>query len=84
MLLLIVVLTVGQTVMSNRLSTTGVLMSKIEEEIHFYKVQNSNLSEKLLKESSLSQIVLRAERLGFVDQGSRLVLTTSFRIVSKP
>ncbi|EKD65142.1 MAG: hypothetical protein ACD_50C00178G0007 [uncultured bacterium] len=79
----IISLSVGQVVVSNRLSTEGIDLQKIEEEIHFYKAQNSTLSEKLFTASSLSNIASRAALLGFVENKSQLVVKTSLPIALK-
>lgn len=67
LVLVIVFLSIIQVVVSNRLSTTGPLFSKIEEETNFYKKENLLLSEQLLTASSFSNIALKAESLGFVE-----------------
>lgn len=72
----VVFLSIVQTVVSNRLSTTGPLFSKIENETNFYKKENLLLSEQLLTASSFNTIALKAESLGFVE-GKIKVVTAS-------
>ena len=75
---LIVVLSVARVVASNRLSISGVFVAELEEKISFYKTQNAILSEELLTSSSLTNIVAKAEELGFTNKDqSLLVLKTS-------
>jgi hypothetical protein len=61
---------------SNRLSTSGIVLGKIEEEIRFYKTENSSLAEEFFLVSSLNNIESRAATLGFVKEKSPLVLTS--------
>lgn len=74
---IVIVLSVVKVIIHNRLSTSGVFVSKIEKEIDFYKTQNAILSEKLLTQSSLTNISEKAEKLGFVKESSLMVLKTS-------
>ena len=75
---LIVVLSVVKAVVHNRLSTEGVFVAGLEKEISFYKTQNTILSEELLTSSSLTNILAKAEELGFTNRSqSLLVLKTS-------
>lgn len=77
LLLTVVMLSIVQTIMSNSLSTSGILLSKIQEENHFYKSENITLSEKLLAESSLTNLASKASELGFVENKSQFVLKSS-------
>ena len=74
---IIIFLSIVQAVVSNRLSTAGLMVGKIEDEIRFYKTQNSFLSEELFRSSSLGTLASKAEELGFIEEKSPLVLTTS-------
>ncbi|MDP2637872.1 MAG: hypothetical protein Q8P26_02330 [Candidatus Levybacteria bacterium] len=74
---LIVVLSVAKAVVYNRVSTSGTVISKIEEDINFYKTQNTILSEKLLISSSLTTVAAKAERMGFVKDNSVLTISAS-------
>lgn len=75
---LIIVLSVAKAVAHNRLSTEGVFVAGLEKEISFYKTQNAILSEELLTSSSLTNILVKAEELGFTNKDkSLLVLKTS-------
>lgn len=71
---LVVALSVVKAIAYNRLSTSGVFISKIEKEINSYKTQNAILSEKLLTSSSLTHVLAKAEELGFVKDSSLLIL----------
>ena len=75
---LIIVLSVAKAVVHNRLSTEGVFVAGLEKEISFYKTQNAILSEEFLTSSSLTNILAKAEGLGFTNRSqSLLVLKTS-------
>lgn len=75
---IIITLSIVKAILYNRLSTSGVFVGKVEDEIGYYKTQNSILSEELLTSSSLMNIAAKASELGFTDKGSSLlVLKTS-------
>lgn len=80
---LIVLLSIAKVVTASKFSTGGVLMSKLEEEIHFYKIQNAQLLEKLLSMSSLTNIASKAAVLGFSENKSDLFVTRSLPIAIK-
>lgn len=75
--LVIIILSIIQTAVSNRLSTSGIVLGKIEDEIRYYKTENASLAEGFFLASSLSNIASRAGVLGFVKEKSPLVLSTS-------
>jgi len=72
---IIVSLSIVQVTVSNNLSTTGVDLAKIEEEISFYKKENTVLKEKLLVSSSLDNIASKAAELGFIEEKTRVFLS---------
>ena len=75
---LIIVLSVINAVVHNRLSTSGVFVGELEEQISFYKTQNAILSEEFLTSSSLTNIADMASELGFTNKNQPLlVLKTS-------
>ena len=78
LIVLIIVLSVINAVVHNRLSTSGVFVGELEEQISFYKTQNAILSEEFLTSSSLTNIADRASELGFTNKNQPLlVLKTS-------
>jgi cell division protein FtsL len=81
---LIVFLSVGKAVLQNMLSTSGIFISKVEQEISFYKTQNAVLSEGLLTKSSLTNIAEKARQLGFTDKNTLMVLRASRPLAAKP
>lgn len=80
---IVIVFSVVKVIIHNRLSTSGVFVSKVEKEIDFYKTQNAILSEKLLTQSSLTNISEKAEKLGFVKENSLMVIKTSRPLASR-
>lgn len=75
---LIVMLSIGKAVFHNMLSTSGIFVSKAEQEINFYKTQNAMLSQELLTSSSLMNILGVASELGFTNKSpSFFALKTS-------
>ena len=80
---IIITLSVVKTAVSGKLSTSGVSLSRIEEEISSYKTQNLILREKLLAVSSLNNISSKAALLGFVEKKSEFVLTRPLPLAIK-
>lgn len=76
----ILVLSVVQIIVSNRLSTTGIALGKIDQKVNMYNQENEKLREQLLTMSSLTQIASVASSLGFVSNKSQVVLTAPLPI----
>ena len=75
---LVVVLSIARVVVYNRLSTSGVLVGELEDQVSLYKTQNAILAQDVLTSSSLTSIVTRAKELGFSNKDqSLLVIKTS-------
>lgn len=81
---IIILLSIWQVVVSNRLSTAGILVGKIEDEISFYEKENALLAEELFLASSLQSLASRAASLGFVENKSQFVLKTSLPFALRP
>lgn len=79
----IIALSIVQTGISNKLSTKGIMVSKIESEINYYKTQNAILSEKLLSYASLTNLTSRASKLGFAKKRSEITLGSSLPLAFK-
>lgn len=69
-----ILLTMARAIVANKISTSGILLSKINDEINFYKTQNTNLRESLFSKSSLINISSQAGKLGFVEKRENLIL----------
>lgn len=68
------VLALSRAVVSNRISTSGIILDRINNEINFYKTANATLSEKFLSQSSLTNISSQAGELGFIEKKDKLIL----------
>lgn len=82
--LMILFLSIVQVVVSNSLSTTGVTLVKLQNEIIFYKKENTNLREKLLIASSLTNIASHAAELGFIEEKTYMLLPAPLPLAVKP
>lgn len=82
-ILLIVILSVGQVVVSNRISTSGAILSRLESAIKTYEKENYILSERLFLTSSLTNIASSAAELGFVSEKSQVSLTSPLPLAIK-
>lgn len=80
----IVILSVIQVVVSNRLSTTGAALGNLQDDIQQYKTQNSLLSEEFLSLSSFEYIASQAAELGFTQKTASIVLTYPLPLAVKP
>ena len=78
-----VLLSIVQAGISNKLSVKGVLVSKIEKDLSYYKTQNAIMSEKLLSYSSLTNLTSRASHLGFVKASEEITLGSSLPLAVK-
>lgn len=81
---LVVALSMVKAVLQNTLSTSGIFVSKVEQEVNFYKTQNSVLSGEFLNASSLTNITKKAQELGFAGESTLMVLKTSNSLAVKP
>ncbi len=66
--LIIVSLSVVQISLSNNLSTKGIVLGQLEEQIKYYKHENSILEEQMLTLTSYSHIASAAAELGFIHE----------------
>lgn len=76
---LVVVLSLIKAIVYNSLSTSGVFVGELEDQISFYKTQNAILSEELLVSSSLTSIITKASELGFTNKDQSLLVISSSR-----
>lgn len=83
LLFMILTLSVVRIFISNNVSTSGVVLGKIQEELDMYKFQNSIISEKLYADASLTNVSKKAYDLGFVDSKSELVLNKQVPVAIK-
>lgn len=76
-------LAVGRVVVSNLISTSGVELGRINEEIAVVKTQNDSLREELFSKSSLENIASEAAKIGFTDKKENFVLTSPLPIAAR-
>lgn len=72
---IIIVLSIVQVAVANRISTTGVTLSKLQEELKIYKKENTYLHERILAASSLTTISEKAIGLGFTEVNNKVFLS---------
>jgi cell division protein FtsL len=72
----ILVLSVVRVSIEGNISTTGIELVRLSEEVEKYRKENMLLQEKYLVESSFTQIASKAAVIGFVDGKNTLNLTT--------
>ncbi|KKQ34424.1 MAG: hypothetical protein US51_C0040G0005 [Microgenomates group bacterium GW2011_GWA2_37_6] len=81
--LTIVILFGVRAAVSNRLSTSGVALGRLQDEFAKYRTQNIQLKEKIYSLSSLSHVSSEAAKLGFVESKANFALTRSYPIALK-
>ena len=79
----IVALSLVKTFISNRISTSGMVLGEIEDKISYYKTDNAILSEKLYSMSSLTSVAEEAQNQGFVEGKTNYVLANPLPIALK-
>lgn len=75
-IIVIVALAVVRVAILNSISTTGIELVSLQNELTTYKKQNVLLKEEYLEVSSLSAIDKKAKTLGFVESKSHIYLNT--------
>ena len=60
---LIIALSLMRVIVSNNLSTAGITLLKLENRLNSYKIENTNLRERLLNFTSLSYISSESSQL---------------------
>lgn len=83
LILSVIMLSTVKIYISNSVSTSGIVLGKIQEEIDNYKLANSIISEKLYSESSLTEVDLKAESLGYTDKRLDYVISSQQSVALK-
>lgn len=83
LILVIIALTVTRAIVSNTLSTTGVDLSRIDQDIDSYQRKNALLQEKILQASAFTTLEQEAERKGYEAMSTQIVLTSPLPIAYK-
>ena len=60
-------LVVTRSVVSARITTSGLELSQIRQETHDLRTENAIIREKIFSLSSLTHVSERAEKVGFVE-----------------
>ena len=81
--ILIIALAIVRTFVANNISTSGVVLGRLEEKVEQYKLENSVLAEQLYSLASLTNISQKAYDLGYSDETSDLVLTQNKTVALK-
>lgn len=76
-------LAIGQVVVANSISTTGIELAKITTEIKEYKKQNAILKEKVLSAGSLTKIASTAGELGFVPASKTIDISSQLPLAKR-
>lgn len=79
----IIVLSIVRITVSNKISTSGIAVSDMQEKLSSFEKENLALQEQLLDVSSYTQIASKAAELGFVSGKTNLVIGTSVPIALK-
>lgn len=80
---IIIVLSLVQVFVANRISTTGVDLEKIQNSIQHYKKENALLNEKILTQASLVRISEVAIKEGYTLEKSQVYLSTPLPLALK-
>lgn len=73
----IAVLTGARSVVSSRITTSGLELGKIQDQTADYKTQNVILKEKIFSLSSLTHVSEAAENVGFVESKEAFAVTAA-------
>lgn len=80
---ILIVLTIVQAVIANSMSTVGVDISGMQNEILVYKKENALLKETLLTRSSLTQIASQIEKSGYETAKTQISLSSSSKLAHR-
>jgi len=83
LIVVVLLLALARVMVSNRISTSGVALGRLNEEIQSLRVENDLLSEKLLSLSSLNNLASEAAKLGFNEKKDNFVLSNPLPIAQR-
>lgn len=84
LIFIVIVLSLVQVVLSNSLSTTGLDLYNIDNQVLAIKNENSSIREKLLSETSLTEIASKAAEEGYIAENSHVFVGSSIPVAVKP
>jgi cell division protein FtsL len=73
-------MSIGQVVISNKISTVGIELDSLQSEIAKYRKENSLLQQKVLEESALVNVSKKAKAIGFIEAKSKIYLSNPLPI----
>lgn len=81
-----IILSIVQISVSNMLSTGGIELAQVQEDIHSYQKDNAILKEQIYSIASLTNISEKADKLGYVTgvDKSTLVIANPQPLAIKP
>jgi cell division protein FtsL len=69
-----------RVVVSTRITTSGLALGEMQDEIAQYKTENTTLKQQIFALSSLSHVSEAASRVGFVESKSTFAVTAAHPI----
>lgn len=86
LLLIVIALSVVQISVSNMLSTGGIELAQVQDNIHNLQKENAILKEQIYSMASLTNIAQKADKLGYVEgvNTSTLVIANPQPLAIKP
>lgn len=82
-LLVVIGLSIVQVSVANMISTKGIELSKMEQEISEYKRQNAVMKEQILEKSSFTDVASKAGGLGFVPSKNNIYLSSPLPLAKR-
>jgi len=83
LILTVLALIIVRTFIANNVSTSGVVLGNVQNQINAYRLKNSILSQQVYSLSALTNIAAKAEKIGYVDKTQEFVLSNSIPIAVK-
>ena len=83
LIFVILSLFIARTVISNKISTSGVALGKTQDELNRYKTENTMLKEQIYALSSLSHVASAAVKTGFVESKANFAISPAHAIALK-
>ena len=83
LILIVLGLSIVRIYISIQVSTSGVVLVQIQQQIDSYKMQNILLAENLYTKSSLTNIADQASKEGFIEQKADFVLNGQVPVAYK-
>jgi cell division protein FtsL len=82
-LLTVIGLSIVQVAVANMISTKGIELAKMEQEINEYKRQNAIMKEQILEKSSFTEVASKAGELGFIPSKNSIHLSSPLPLAKR-